>query len=225
MRIQDELKEYLLAQGVSDVGFSCIENGAPEGMKYAVTVVVRLSQAIVAEIGDEPTHTYFNHYRTVNAFIDRSLLLCGLFLQRRGCKYITVAASQSINAEGWSYRGRFSHKQAAVEAGLGAVGRNSLFIHKDFGSAVRLGTLFTDCEFETEAASPPAVCEGCRRCVEACPARAIKGGSWSPEVSREDIFDAEKCSEYMKRRFQNIGRGAVCGICMRVCPHNGLPER
>ena len=36
---------------------------------------------------------------------------------------------------------------------------------------------------------------------------------------REEMFDAQKCSEYMKRKFQHIGRGAVCGICMEVCPH------
>jgi hypothetical protein len=40
-------------------------------------------------------------------------------------------------------------------------------------------------------------------------------------VTREEMFDAEKCSQYMKKHFQHIGRGAVCGICMEVCPHKG----
>lgn len=222
MRIQDELKKYMMEQGVSDVGFSRIEHGAPNGLPFAVTVVVRLSQAIVEEIDGAPTHTYFNHYRTVNAFIDRSLLQCGLFLQGRGFKYITVASSQSINSDGWNYHGRFSHKQAAVSAGLGSVGRNSMFIHREFGSTVRLGTVFTDCEFETSGETVPSPCGNCRLCVEACPAKAIKGGEWSLGIEREDIFDAEKCSQYMKHEFQHIGRGSVCGICMRVCPHSGL---
>ncbi len=222
MNIQQQLKEYLLSQGVSDVGFSFTKNGAPDELGYTVTLAVRLSPAIIKEIGTEPTHTYFNHYRTVNAFIDRALLQCGLFLQSKGYRYITVAASQSINAEGWNYRGRFSHKQAAVAAGMGSIGRNSLFIHKDFGSLVRLGTLFTDCPFEVAKAEPVDVCGECRACVEACPAHAIKGGKWSQETVREEIFDPEKCSNYMKSAFKHIGRGAVCGICMRVCPKNRL---
>lgn len=218
----EELKRFLLDQGVSDVGFSRIEEGAPEGMPYAVTLVVRLSEAIVAEIGDAPTHTYFNHYRTVNAFIDRALLQCGLLLQREGYRYITVAASQSINNEGWNYRGRFSHKQAAVAAGLGGIGRNSLFIHKEFGSTVRLGTLFTDCPLPLTEVPLWEPCGNCRKCVEACPAEAIKGGAWCLNTAREQIFDPQACSDYMKKAFQRIGRGSVCGICMRVCPYNKL---
>ena len=48
---------------------------------------------------------------------------------------------------------------------------------------------------------------------------AIKGHEWTPDSAREDIIDAKACSDYMKRAFQHIGRGAVCGICMRVCPY------
>ncbi|MBR6360364.1 MAG: epoxyqueuosine reductase [Clostridia bacterium] len=222
MSISKELKEFLLSEGASDVGFFSCEDGA---MKYGVSVVVRLSPAIIAEIGDEPTHTYFNHYRAVNAFIDRLLLQAGLFLQRKGYSYITVTASQSINKDGWNYSGRYSHKKGACLSGLGAIGRNSLFIHKDFGSMVRLGTLFTDCPLETGKELDYSLCDGCDICVSACPAGAISGREFSPGTQREEMFDPEKCSEYMKKQFQKIGRGAVCGICMRVCPLNKLPER
>lgn len=92
MSVQSELREFLIEKGVSDVGFFADE-AAP--LPYGVSIVVRLSEAIIREIDDEPTHTYFNHYRSVNAFIDSMLLQTGLFLQRRGYRYITVAASQS----------------------------------------------------------------------------------------------------------------------------------
>ena len=67
MKIQEELKAFLLEKGVSDVGFFKADG---EKLGYGVSICVRLSEAIVDEIEDEPTHTYFNHYRSVNAFID-----------------------------------------------------------------------------------------------------------------------------------------------------------
>ncbi len=207
--IQRELTEFLLDRGVSDVGFSKIEG---EALPYAVSIAVRLSPAIINEINDEPTHTYFNHYRTVNAFIDRTLLEAGLFLQRKGYDYITVAASQSINMPGKRFEGRLSHKKAACLAGMGNVGKSSLFIHREYGSMVRLGTLLTDFEPVCGEALKEDVCGACRLCIEACPAYAIV----------ENGFDPFACSEYMKNNFQSIGRGAVCGICIKVCPKNGL---
>lgn len=219
MSVQQELKDFLLEKGVADVGFFKVEDGE-ESLPYGVSIVARLSESIIDEIEDEPTHTYFNHYRNVNAFIDSMLLQAGMFLQRKGYKYITVAASQSINKDGWNYRARYSHKKGACLAGLGSVGKNSLFLHNEYGSYVRLGTLFTDCPFECENKLAESACTGCDICVKACPAHAIKGGEWTPGTPREEIFDPEACSNYMKNKFQRIGRGAVCGICMKVCPLN-----
>lgn len=218
--LRDDLKKFLLEKGVSDVGFCRIDN-SDTGLNYAVSIVIRLSDAIVDEIDGAPTPTYFNHYRTVNAFIDRCLLETGLFLQSKGYKYITVAASQSI--PGTPFNGRYSHKEAARKAGLGTIGKNSLFLHKKYGARVRLGTVFTDCVLERDCEMPENMCTGCNACVKACPSGAITGKTWYEGIKREDIFSPAVCSEYMKTAYKNIGRGAVCGICMRVCPANNNP--
>lgn len=223
--LREKLREYLLSLGVSDVGFSRPDAEGMEKTPYAVTLVVRLSNAIVDEIDGEPTLTYFSHYRAVNAFLDQCLLKAGLFLDRAGYQYITVAASQSMNQKGWNYQGRFSHKQAACAAGLGVIGKSSLFLHHRFGPRVRLATLFTDCPFPVENALPVSLCGSCHKCVDSCPSGAILGPSWAPGVPRELLFDPEKCSQHMKRQYQHIGRGAVCGICMKVCPRYEKPIR
>ncbi len=214
--LENEIREFLFSKGVSDVGFAYIDNADTGDLKYAISIVIRLSDAIIDEITDAPTPTYFNHYRSVNAFIDRTLLDVGLFLQSRGYKYITVAGSQSMPDT--PYNGRYSHKEAARKAGLGSCGKNSLFIHKKYGTRVRLGTIFTDCELQGEGEFRENLCLGCNKCVGACPSGAILGGDWEIGKPRRELFNAQACSQYMKKAYQHIGRGAVCGICMRVCP-------
>lgn len=220
MEFQNKLKDYLIEQGATDVGFCKIDDGDFGECRYAVSICVRLSETIIDEINGEPTHTYFNHYRTVNAYIDQLLLKCGIYLQRNGYKYITVAASQSINKDGWNYNGRYSHKKVATMSGLGTIGKSSMFLHKDYGAKVRLGTVFTDCPFDVSNIVPVSVCGDCTLCVDACPSGAIKGTEWKIGNTREDMFDPEKCSKYMKEHFKHIGRGAVCGVCMSVCPYS-----
>ena len=82
MKIQDELREFLLKEGAADVGFCRIEDGDFGECRYGISIVVHLSDAIVDEIGAEPTHTYFNHYRSVNAFIDSLLFLLDVGISR-----------------------------------------------------------------------------------------------------------------------------------------------
>ena len=117
MQVQEELKIFLFENGVADVGFTCVDDGPFGEKSYAMSIVVKLSDAVIDEITDEPTHSYFHHYRTVNAFIDRTLLQCGFILEKHGYKYIPIGASQSVNKGGWNYCGRYSHKKIATLSG------------------------------------------------------------------------------------------------------------
>lgn len=219
MTIAERIINLLLSEGACDVGFCEISDG-PAGLKYAVSLVLPLSDTVIDEIKDAPTFPYFHHYRTVNACIDRLILKTGLLLQSEGWRYMPVAASQSIPPKGGerAHRGLYSHKKAAVLAGLGTVGKSALFIHRERGPRVRLGTLFTDCPLPAADLPVDFSCGDCDLCVKACPAGAIKGTPWREGMEREEIFDAEACNSYMREHFMKIGRGAVCGICVKVCP-------
>lgn len=210
----EEAKRLLLDGGAGRVGFCRLEKENPFGLGYAISFYIPLSDAIIDGIDDAPTHTYFHHYRTVNTLIDNLALRTGLLLAKNGFRYAPIPASQSVNG----MQGIFSHKYAASLSGLGTVGKSGLFLSTEFGPRVRLGTILTDCEVTEENHVLPSVCGECTLCAKACPAMAITGEKWNPGDEREVILDAKACSDYMKKKFQHIGRGSVCGICMRVCP-------
>lgn len=214
----DRLTALCQAEGVADVGFSAPDD-APPGLPFAVTIVCALSHAVVDEIDGAPTFSYYHHYRTVNTLIDHILYKAGTLLQGAGFRYIPIPASQSIPRDGERVHfGRYSHKKAAVLAGLGHIGRSALFLHRTLGPRVRLGTLFTDCLLSEPGTAVSPGCGACRACAEACPAGALTGEDWRPGQPREALVDAAGCADYMRKNFMGIGRGAVCGVCMRVCP-------
>lgn len=217
----NEIERKFKELGTSMVGYSNVSDKLPEEikeLKYAITIGIRLSDFIIDEIIDKPTFTYFHHYRAINALIDQISLRGLLMIQERGYKVLAVPASQTVNDMEDKYSGVFPHKTAAVKAGLGWVGKNGLFISSQFGPRVRLGTILTDMEVPCRSVVMTELCGDCNICVKSCPAMALTGNSWFEECSRGDIVDAKACSDYMNSKFKHIGRGSVCGICVKVCP-------
>lgn len=218
---QADIQKIVSDLGGTFIGFSNVYDKLPESLKkypFAITIGVHLLESIIDEIEDKPTFNYFNHYRSVNSLIDHITLRIALYIQDIGYKAYTIAASQSVPNADQPYSGVFPHKTAAVLAGLGWIGKNGLFISKDYGPTVRLGTVLTNMEFELTAAVLSSKCIECNRCVASCPAMALTGNCWEEGCDRERVVDAKACSEYMNTKFKHIGRGSVCGVCIKVCP-------
>ena len=213
----DKIKSLALSLGVCDIGFaSCEPPQQYHNMKYSISIVIKLSDAIIDAIEEAPTYEYFHHYRTVNSLIDHILLRIGILLEQNGYRYVPVAASQSTGGT----KTLISYKMQAVKSGLGAIGKNALFLSNHYGPRVLLGTILTDCNLSEGFSdlSSENICEECNLCVKACPAMALSGKSFDSKNPSSPIIDALACSKFMKEKFQHIGRGAVCGICIKVCP-------
>lgn len=221
-----EMKERLLSDGAAEVGFCDLTGLLPErlaSLPYGISILYKLSDAVVDEIlsvgGPGPTYSYFQHYRAVNAFLDARILWASAMIEREGFRAFPVAASQSVPDMG-PYSGMFQHKTAAVQSGLGFIGKSALFVSHTYGPRVRLATVLTDMPLPVSAESrTKSGCGNCRRCVSACPAMAITGKNYEEGMARSELFDPKACSEHMKEAYMHIGRGAVCGICMAVCPY------
>lgn len=208
--------------GADIAGFCRLEKAPvpklPE-LQYAVSIGVKLSDSVLKTIENAPSFVYFQHYRTANALLDSIAFRIARKLEENGFAALPIAASQSQGKNN-PYRGVYPHKTAAVLSGLGFVGKSGLFLSKDYGSKIRLATILTDMPVNSELPVIENGCGGCTVCQRACPAGAIFGEL--PTTDGERNFDPEKCSRYMKERFQDVGRGSVCGVCIKVCPKNKL---
>ena len=220
--LQTQLKDEAKKLGADIVGFCALPHSplpSSPNLSYAVSIGVKLSDAILQTIENAPSFVYFQHYRTANALLDNIAFRLSRFLEENGYSALPIAASQSLGKNN-PYRGVLPHKTAAVLSGLGFVGKSGLFLSTEYGSKVRLATILTNAPLQNELPVIENGCGDCKLCQNACPAGAIYG--IKPTTDGERNFDAEKCSRYMKEHFQDIGRGSVCGICIKVCPKNKL---
>ena len=118
-----------------------------------------------------------------------------------------------------------SDRHWAVRAGMGWIGRNTLFVHPRFGSMCYLGEIVTAAEFDHyDEPYQGKCCAECRRCVDACPNHAI-----TTSAVGMPMLDARRCTSYntIENRAESLPadidtRGYVfgCDICQNVCPFN-----
>ena len=113
----------------------------------------------------------------------------------------------------------------AIQAGLGEYGRNGLLITRKFGPNVRIAKVLTDLPLQLDKPIEFGVkkfCGHCRKCTNACPAKAIAAENPQSEppnfsshqgVSKWTV-NAEKCFKFW------VNSNSDCAICIRVCPYN-----
>ena len=220
--LQAELKTLAQDLGANLVGFCDLGQSpipALPQLRYAISLGVKLSDSILKTIENAPSFVYFQHYRTANSLLDSIAFRLAYKIESLGGESLPIAASQSLGKNN-PYCGVYPHKTAAVLSGLGFVGKSGLFLSTAYGSKVRLATVLCSLPLCAELPAIENGCGACTACQKACPAGAIFGKKPTADGNRN--FDAEKCSRYMKEHFQDVGRGSVCGVCIKVCPKNNL---
>ena len=210
------LKKFAFVQGIDLFGVADIaairddfmlSPALVEDFQRAVCLGIRLSGAVLKEIKDAPTKIYFHHYRTANALLDQTALKVSNFIQKRGFAALPIPASQIVDWD--KQKGHLSHKAIGVLAGLGWIGRNNLLINPALGGQFRIVTILTDMPLKADKPMKRD-CAGCRACIVACPAGAIKD---DPQD-----FDHIKCFEKLKDfQKQKLVDQYICGICVNVC--------
>jgi ferredoxin len=112
---------------------------------------------------------------------------------------------------------------AAIQAGLGELGKHGSMLHKKFGANFRLSMVLTDVPLEAdepEIFGGDLFCQNCQICTNACPPAAIAPEKQLVRGERKWYVDFDKCIPYFVD-YQ------TCGICLAVCPWSrpGLAEK
>lgn len=90
-----------------------------------------------------------------------------------------------------------------VEAGLGFIGKNHLFIHLTLGSMVHPGEIIINkpLPISNTPYQISTLCTDCHLCLDACPTGAL----------RNEVWDATQCIAYTTHH---------CLECQLICPFN-----
>ena len=197
--------------------FSTPGDSVGQGFDFALSWVISMNPHIMEGIQQGPNQAYADEYARMNALINQFALELAKELQNRGFRAHALATSERTDIT--DLKGDFPHKTAATRAGLGWIGRHCQLITREFGSWVRLGTVFTDLEFPCGIPLKKSYCGKCTRCVDACPANALHGAEWLPGMPREKILDVHACDQWKKQHYYKYHQGHNCGICSAVCPY------
>ena len=126
-----------------------------------------------------------------NLKIDRMGFDIATFLERQGYLAINISSGLPVDfvkrQKGmWGY---ISHRDLAVEAGMGEIGLNNSLLHEKFGPRIYLGSVITTAPLECATERKEGIClgESCSACVEACPAHSLRG---------DGTNDVAKCRSY-----------------------------
>jgi epoxyqueuosine reductase QueG len=217
------LAEWMTARkislwGAADLrGVSTPRDEAGRTLPFAISWAIPMNPRIMAGIQNGPDQAYADEYAGVNRRIEELSAALAAEINRRGFRSRPLSVSDRTDTV--NIRGEFPHKTAATKAGLGWVGRHCQLITRPFGPWIRLGTVFTDMELPCGPPIEKSFCGRCSRCVEACPARALKGNAWHPGLPREEMLDVRACDQWKNEHYFHYQRGHVCGICSAVCPY------
>ena len=219
MKAKATLEKMLLNSGASKVGFSDVRSVAAKNradLPVAVTILVALNKDVVRSIQGAPTRIYYEEYKRVNALLDRLGAKCADFLRDAGFAAKALPTTQAGIDKHLTTD--FPHKSGAVLSGLGWIGKCALLITQEFGSAVRLTTVFTDMPVQN-GAMMVSLCGRCTQCTQACPGGAITGKKWEYGMQRSELYDAVACQAAARAQGAKIGvKNTICGVCIASCP-------
>lgn len=218
--MKDKIKELIISQGADVCGIANIKSFAstPKGFSpidiyQDCKSVIVFGMALPKGLTKVDSRLIYGYYNTFNCtLVDKISLKVAKELE---IQFHATAVPMPCDSpyEYWEQdtltgKGLISMKHAAVLAGLGEIGKNSLLMNAQYGNLLTIGAILTDLELESDEPCEAVCLEHCRLCIKACPVHALEDGTVNQKLCREYTY-----------RINDRGFDTVeCNQCRVVCP-------
>ncbi len=206
---------------------------APPGHKpkdllpSARCVVVGALQQLPSVVKTLPENrfSYNQQHHVLNRRLDEVGFSLAKFLQREGYEGLHIAVEGYYEIR--QILGYFSHRHAAVMAGLGEIGINNLLVTPEFGSQVRLITVITDAPLKGNPRLEKNPCHEWQKvchkqCVTLCPGECLSpDGRLNKIKCRFYHYQVFGSNLYGKYIFSLDRGNLACGMCVKACKNWG----
>ncbi|UCD01028.1 MAG: reductive dehalogenase [Promethearchaeota archaeon] len=190
----------------------------PDGINKVIVMGVEMDEEAISTAPTQPAAAATAIAYSKMAFIISCL---GEFIRNLGYRAIQCGNDTALSIP------------LAIDAGLGALGRNGLLLTPEFGPRVRICKVFTDLPIISDEPNQGFIekvknfCKNCSKCAEACENDAITRESNptfkpfsisnNPGVKKYYV-DVEKCFEFW------VENSSDCGNCIAVCPFSKISK-
>jgi epoxyqueuosine reductase QueG len=214
------LKEYAKTLGADLCGIASIDRfedmpaiSNPKAiMPLAKSVIVVATRFLQSTLMSSSTIPYTIIRNYLSGEMDRITVKLSYFLFENGADAIPTGAIEptNYNTELSKEFGLISLKNAAFQAGLGVIGKNTLLLTPEYGNMVWLGAVITSLEVQPDTVKTDGPCRnGCRICMDACPSGALDGSR---------LMDQDKCRRYAFGTANGGEWRIQCHACRSRCP-------
>lgn len=147
--------------GFTDIAYSAYASTYRSALVFAVPYGEQLTIETYSEVKFE------KGIQDAKKIVDKVLAQLKKVLDEREIKYYIPPIAQNNEVD---LIAPFSFKFAAVNAGLGWIGKNDVVITEKYGPRVRLSAILINEEFDYGKKISQSQCpENCKKCVDVCP--------------------------------------------------------
>ena len=213
--IEEKIRQLFLQYPNVIYGFTSISY-SPYASKYKSALVLAVPYGEQLTVQNYTEEKFEKGIQEARRVIDEIQLKLEEILYELKVLYYIPLMAQNNDKE---FVAPFSYKYAAVNAGLGWIGKNDVVVTEKYGPRIRLSAVLIDHEFTygqkiVESKCPAA----CKKCVDICPYHALHNVMWNIDTMRNDIIDYRLCNQKRSLYIEKHGRKNACGHCMVACP-------
>ncbi len=217
-----EIKRQAINLGVDLCGIASVECFADAPSGFHPTDIVKECKSVIVLASRFPVSALFVSSPAAYTFamlksadkMDSVTFQIALELEKLGSCAVAIPSRDPYDYWDESRRhgqGILSLKHAAVRAGLGQIGKNTLLVNKQLGNALFLGGILLDAELEPDPVAAYQTCpQECRVCLDSCPVNALDGTT----------IAQSKCRSNSGKYTEGGGAVYACNLCRRNCPHH-----